>query len=99
MASHYIWSEQKVTPTTPANPLRAYLDRNGLDIAAFATQIGETYATTRRHTLPLDDPEFVVPKPERMSKIVAATNGEVQPNGFFGLPPSADAAVGAAEAS
>lgn len=85
-----------MTSTISVNPLRAYLDRHSLTLAAFADRIESYPANVRRYSLPFDHREFERPRQATMAKIVEATNGEVQPNQFYGLPPSEAAAVGAA---
>lgn len=44
-----------------------------------------------RYIVPLDHPRFAVPRPAVMSKIVALTEGAIQPNDFYA--PAAEAAA------
>ncbi len=69
--------------TKSANPLHAYRVANGLTFAALGTMIGATAGETQKYTLPLDDPDFRIPRPKRMRRIAAMTG--ITADGFYGL--------------
>lgn len=58
--------------------------RKGHSYKALAEMIGATHASVaRRWCLPLDDDDYMIPKPKYMLSIVEVTGGAVQPNDFY----------------
>lgn len=69
-----------------ANPLRAWLKRNRVPVAKFAARVNRSRSSLTRNLLPLDHPDFQVPRSDAMALIYLETGGEIQPNGFYILP-------------
>lgn len=83
-----------MTSTTPSNPLRAYLDSEGMTLQAFGLALGQLVGDGRalapsviwRYALPFDHPRFIQPPRARLLAIRAATGGAVKPADFFPEP-------------
>ena len=58
--------------------LATYLEQNKMTATAFAEQIGVAIATVTRAAR-----GEIMPSPETMKKIMAATNGQVTANDFY----------------
>lgn len=82
-----------MTPTTALNPLRTYLDEKGISLVDCAAALDEPYHNVRRYSLPFDHKEFAMPRRPVMEKLFAWSGGEVQPNQFYGVPPTSEIAI------
>lgn len=60
--------------------------KNGLKPNELGRLIGCRVRMAYCYCLPLGNPEFRLPRPERMARIYQATNGEVRPDSFYRLP-------------
>ncbi len=63
--------------------LKSYLDVKSITYSAFARQIGTSAEAVRRYA-----ERARVPTQDVMRRIHAVTEGAVQPNDFFDLPPA-----------
>lgn len=74
-------------------PFARWLFDRSLDFRKAASLLGCSHETVRLVCLPFDDAGRRIPGKELMQKIVALTEGEIDPNSFYGI--SADAALAA----
>jgi transposase-like protein len=64
--------------------LNDYREKEGLTYTELARQIGAAHASTvRRWCLPPGDENRLIPNLEYMSRIVAMTDKQVEPNDFY----------------
>jgi hypothetical protein len=69
-----------------ANPLRAWLERERIPVTTFATRIQRSRSNLTRNLLPLDHPDFQIPRRDAMVLIFVLSRGEITPNDFYDLP-------------
>ena len=62
--------------------LKAYLSETGTSYSAFAEKIGTSAEAVRRYVTGTR-----MPTPDVMARIVAATEGTVEPNDFYDIAP------------
>ena len=58
--------------------LKEWIEKSGKTMKEFADDLKSNYEDVRRYCA-----GEVIPRPDRMAKIVEITNGEVQPNDFY----------------
>lgn len=77
--------------------LKDHLSQTGQTHAGFGQRIGKGAGTVQRYCLPSDHPRYRVPNSHTMVLIYVTTNGAVQPNDFYDLPPLATVDPGVQE--
>ena len=58
---------------------------NRLKISDLAARLDKPRGQVWHWTLPLDDPDFVVPRGETLAAIFLLTAGAIEPNHFYGV--------------
>ena len=65
--------------------LLEYKELKGLTYGQIGHYLGHHSTVVRRWCLPKKHPEFTIPKPDNMKKILKFTRGQVEPNSWFCL--------------
>ena len=60
--------------------------KRGLTLAQLGALYGVRFQLAYAHSLDPADPNFKMPRPDKMRRIFLATGGQVAPNDFYDLP-------------